>query len=256
MQPMQLHRKLVSAQNLYLGEYQQPDCVLKVFDNLLKAGINATPSKIKFLSHYRNLLIIVKQTSNSSINILFSTRPEVPSNFDDGRTLIRLLFSSLIDTFENYLVNLLIEIHLAKPETLRSESQVSVKDVLNCQNMEEFINFAANQRVKDITRGNEESFLKAFKFTNLDLFVDREIEQAKKYFQIRHLFTHKNGFIDAQFLYKTKFSNLNLGDEYQISLTYFCETANFFIDIVDRLDSSVVAKYSLETYNMEDYGYS
>ncbi|MGJ5633140.1 AlbA family DNA-binding domain-containing protein [Nostoc sp. CALU 1950] len=241
-----------SAPNLDLGEYQQPDCVLKVFERLLKVSKNATASKIKLLSHYRNLLTIVKQTSSLSINILFSTQTEVPSDFEHGRMLIRLFFSSLIDTFETYLVNLLIEIHLAKPETLRSSYKVSVEDVLNCQNMEEFINFAANEQVKNLTRGNEKSFMEALKFTNLDLFIESEIEQAKNYFQIRHLYTHKNGIIDTQFLSKIKLSSVNLGDEHKISLNDFCEATKFFIDIIDRLDSSVVAKYSLETYNLED----
>lgn len=75
-----------------------------------------------------------------------------------------------------------MEIHLAKPETLRSSSQVTVEDVLNCQDMAEFIHFAAEQRVKNLSRGNEDSFMKAFKFTQLDLFIESELEQVKKIF--------------------------------------------------------------------------
>lgn len=69
---------------------------------------------------------------------------------------------------------------------------------------------------------------------------------------MRHLYTHKNGVIDKQFLSKTNFRNLNLGDEYKISLKDLCETASFFIDIVSRLDSSVITKYGLETFDIEE----
>jgi hypothetical protein len=43
---------------------------------------------------------------------------------------MRILFSSCADNFEIFMSDLLYEIYLAKPETLKSNAQVTVKDVL------------------------------------------------------------------------------------------------------------------------------
>lgn len=245
-------RAKVSAFKLDLAKSPIPDCIVQLRERILQAGQSSTESKIKLLKHYQNLFLTTQLLTDISNNLLFSEQPNLYSDFEQGRTFLRLVFSSLLDTFENYLVNLLLEIHLARPETLRSPSPVTVEDVLNCQDMAEFIHFAAEERVKSLSKGNEDSFMKAFKFTQLDLFIENELEQVKKYFQVRHLYTHKNGVIDKQFLSKTNFRNLNLGDEYKISLKDLCETASFFIDIVSRLDSSVITKYGLETFDIEE----
>lgn len=242
----------VPAFKLDLAKSPIPDCIVQLRERILQAGQSSTESEIKLLRHYQNLFLTTKLLTDISNNLLFSKQPNLHSDLEQGRIFLRLVFSSLLDTFENYLVDLLMEIHLAKPETLRSSSQVTVEDVLNCQDMAEFIHFAAEQRVKNLSRGNEDSFMKAFKFTQLDLFIESELEQVKKYLQVRHLYTHKNGVIDKQFLSKTNFRNLNLGDEYKISLKDLCETASFFIDIVSRLDSSVITKYGLETFDIEE----
>jgi hypothetical protein len=237
---------------LDLAKSPIPDCIVQLLERILQVGQSSTGSKVKFLKHYQNLFLTTKLLTDISNNLLFSKQPNLYSDIEQGRTYLRLVFSSLLDTFENYLVDLLLEIHLARPETLRSESKVTIEDVLNCQDMAEFIHFAAEERVKSLSKGNEDSFMKAFKFTQLDLFIESELEKVRNYFQVRHLYTHKNGVIDKQFISKTKLRNLNLADEYKISLTDLCETASFFIDIVTRLDSSIITKYGLGTFDVEE----
>lgn len=231
---------------------QHFQCVDKVFEIINQNCKKITESKRAFFKHYKNLLLIIEQ----SAEILAPDDPKSPSQLHHGRTLLRLIFSSVVDVFEAYLVDLLMQIHLAKPETLKSDSTVTVKEVLNCKTMETFISFAANKRVKSLTRGSEDSFIDAFNFTNFKL--KEEIDKVRNFYQIRHIYTHKNGIIDEQFLYKTsvnkqKFNNpYKVGDEHKISLETFCEIITLFVDIVNRLDSESIKKYHLEKYDMEE----
>ena len=49
--------------------------------------------------------------------------------------LLRILFASCADTFETFMSGL-YEIYLAKPDTLKSDAPVKVKDVLDRADME------------------------------------------------------------------------------------------------------------------------
>ncbi len=61
--------------------------------------------------------------------------------------LMRILFSSCADNFEIFMSDLLYEIYLAKPETLKSNAQVTVKEVLDCTDMQEFISHYAKSKL-------------------------------------------------------------------------------------------------------------
>lgn len=210
----------------------------EIIDEINNSKQNVTDSKVKFLKQYTDLLVISKNSFR-----------DLCSGKSHGRTLMRLILSSLIDTFESYLATLLLEIHLSQPATLKTKASVTVEDVLNCQSMSEFIRFVANNQIKKLKKGSEEGFDNSFKkATNFDIFLDSEKTQIKKYFQIRHLYTHNNGQVDEQFLSKYPITELQIGDEHKISIKDFCKAINFFINIVNRIDINSISKYNLTTY--------
>jgi hypothetical protein len=233
---------------VHVSQKQETEFRSQVIQQIEQEGKNATASKLRILEHYRNLFLI----ANESIDTSGSVEPQLLSGSSHGRTLMRLILSSLVDSFETYLAELLFEIHLAEPKTLISNSQVTVQEVMDCKDMASFIEFVANKRVQELTRGNEEKFANYLKkVTNFDLFLESEVTQAKDFFQRRHLYTHKNGKIDAQFLAKSSSSSLKSGEEHKTSLKELSEAVTLFLGIVSRLDSSVVKKYGLETYDLE-----
>ena len=52
---------------------------------------------------------------------------------------MRILFSSCADNFETFLSDLLYEIYLANPNTLKSNQQVTIKEIIDCPDMQEFV---------------------------------------------------------------------------------------------------------------------
>jgi hypothetical protein len=68
--------------------------------------------------------------------LLYPRGSSVPTDNPEGKMLMRILFSSCADAFEMFVSDLLYEIYLAKPQTLKSDAPVTVKEVLDCSDMQ------------------------------------------------------------------------------------------------------------------------
>lgn len=203
-----------------------------------------TEAKMRFLRQFRSIYKI----ADISTKLLCPSGSDRPSNSFNGKALMRLLLASLVDTFELYFTDLLYEIHLARPETLKSNVPVKVKEVLDCQNMTEFIQLAAEKRTQDLKRGHINEFVKSFKqSTDFDLFLNDESEQVNDIIEVRHLYTHSNGIIDNRFLSRRRERKFRPGDEHTMALDAVIEAALTFLNITSRTDNKAVNKYSLKT---------
>ena len=100
-------------------------------------------------------------------------------------------YSSFADNFETYLSDLLYEIFLAQPETLKSQQQVTIKEVLDCSDLQEFVNYWANKQIGKLQKGSVKGFIEdnqqIKKLDAIDKPTQHEIE---KILQIRHLYSH------------------------------------------------------------------
>ncbi|AFZ60261.1 ATP-binding protein [Anabaena cylindrica FACHB-243] len=93
-----------------IDKIKKSSCLHQIIEQILNEENNSTESKLVFLRQYKNLAIIAGQ----SANIICPDSPNISSKFPQGRSLIRLLFSSLADTFERYLADLLFLQELQK----------------------------------------------------------------------------------------------------------------------------------------------
>ncbi len=205
---------------------------------------NGTDSKLKFLEHYQSVLKMVD-------NLRHLLYPEAPDKFtavNEGKLLARILFSSVVDNFETYLSDILFEIYLAKPETLKSEQMVKVEDVLNCTDIQEFIIFWANQKIGKLQKGSVKGFIADNKqIKDLNVISNAAQNEIEKILQIRHLYSHRNGIVDERFLkYYPEYSN---GSEHQMSIEQILDNMEYLSDIIDKIDKATILKYSLSTFD-------
>lgn len=203
--------------------------------------INSTESKFRFLQEYISIIKILELSQN----IMYPASPTIPTILQEGVLQMRMLFSSMVDAFERYFSDLLLEIYLAKPETLKSSSQISVEDILRYQNMSELIHFIASKRIEKLSRGSVKGFVKENKQIEcLGIFNEDIISQIDRYFQIRHLYIHSGGRIDAKFI-KEMGRNFRLGDQYRLSVDAMCDILEEFCRLVSAVDQAAIDKYSL-----------
>ncbi len=215
----------------------------EIYSRLNEQGKNATESKKKYFKHIQSILKIMDDLKR----ILYPDNIDTFTSNQEGKILSRILYSSFADNFETYMSDLLYEIFLAKPETLKSEQMVTVKEVLNCTDLQDFIEYWAKQKIGKLQKGSVKGFIEDTpQIKKLNVLENNEIKEIDKLLQIRHLYSHRNGIVDDKFL--KFFPNIaELNSEFIISISDIVDKLEYFIEIVERIDNKAIDKYSLAT---------
>ncbi len=202
---------------------------------------NSTESKKKYFEHIKSILKIMDDLER----ILYPDNINTPTSNQEGKILSRILYSSFADNFETYMSDLLYEIFLAKPETLKSEQTVTVKEVLNCTDLQDFIEYWAKQKIGKLQKGSVKGFIEDTpQIKKLNVLEKNEIKEIDKLLQIRHLYSHRNGIVDEKFLkFFPAISELN--SEFIISINDIVEKLEYFLNIVNKIDEKAIEKYNL-----------
>lgn len=204
---------------------------------------SCTGAKSKFLDHYLSVLNIIDDLGN----ILYPSSASVPTTNQEGKILMRILLSSCADNFEIYLTDLLYEIYLANPATLKSSQPITTKEVLDCADMQEFVLYWAKKKLNKLQRGSVKGFIADnSQIKDLNVLDDTQQDHIEKILQIRHLYAHRNGIVDEKFLqfYPGQY---NINEEHQLSIEDMLSHFSYLIDIVDKIDNAAILKYQLAT---------
>lgn len=220
--------------------YQRIKDLYQLFEDYRVSG---SDSKTKYLDHYQSVLNIIDDLEG----ILYPVSPSILTANQEGKILMRILFSSCADNFETYLSDLLYEIYLANPATLKSNQTVTIKEVLDCPDMQEFVTYWAKKKLGKLQRGSVKGFIADnAQINDLNVITEAQQEDIEKILQIRHLYSHRNGIVDEKFLqfYPGQFSP---NDEHQMTTEEALNKLKYLSETVDRIDKAAVNKYSLAT---------
>jgi len=202
-----------------------------------------TDAKRKFHEHVRCVLNIIEDLSQ----LLYPLSPHAVTTNKEGKILSRILFSSCADNFESYLSDLLFEIFLAKPETLKSKEEVTIEDVLKCADMQEFIETWSRRKVAKLQRGSVKGFIKETRqISDLNVLPTNDQDKIEGILQIRHLYAHRSGIVDEKFL-KYHPGSFPLNSEHQMPIVSLVEQVQFLADMVEKIDHAAIVKYNLAT---------
>jgi len=204
---------------------------------------NGTSSKLRLTEHYQSILKLIDDLGA----ILYPEGAEDATKNQEGKILSRILYSSYVDSFEAYLSDLLYEIFLANPDSLKSQQKVTVEEVLNCSDIQDFVNYWSKQKISKLQKGSVKGFIKDNKqISDLNIIDNLEQVEIEKILQIRHLYTHRNGIVDEKFIqYFTGEYSLNV--EHQLNITEFCDKLLYLIEIIEKIDNAAKVKYNLAT---------
>jgi hypothetical protein len=203
-----------------------------------------TAARANLLDHYESVLRILDDLGK----LLYPKASNVPTDNAEGKMLMRILFSSCADTFETFMSDLLYEIYLAKPDALKSDAPVKVKDVLDCADMQEFISRYAKDKLRKLQRGSVKEFIadnKAIK--SLNVFDATRQTEIEKILQIRHLYTHQNGIIDEKF--RKSFPTAKVNDEYRMTLDEFLDRFEYLAQAIEAVDEAARKDFKLASFS-------
>jgi hypothetical protein len=203
-----------------------------------------TEARAKLLDHYESVLRILDDLRHP----LYPKGASVPTDNAEGKMLMRILFASCADTFETFMSGLLYQIYLAKPETLKSDAPVKVKDVLDRADMDEFITWYAKEKLKKLQRGSVKGFIAENQTIKLlNAFDDTRVAEIEKILQIRHLYTHQNGIVDDKF--RHYFPATTVNDEYPMTLDEFLKSFEYLAEAVEAVDEAARKAFNLALYS-------
>jgi Putative DNA-binding domain len=203
-----------------------------------------TAAKAKVIDHYQSVLNILDDLES----LLYPEQSRKPTTSPEGKVLMRILFSSCADNFETYMSDLLYEIYLAKPETLKSEAPVTVREVLECSDMQEFISFYAKKKLSKLQRGSVQGFIAENKHISALGALDKAAQQSiERILQIRHLYSHRNGIVDEKF--QGYFPDAKLNEEYRMALDEFLEKFEYLANTIDAIDKAALTEYQLASFS-------
>lgn len=203
-----------------------------------------TEARAKLLDHYESVLRILDDLRH----LLYPKGSSISTDNAEGKMLMRILFASCADTFEKFMSDLLYEIYLAKPETLKSDATVRVKDVLDRADMEEFITWYAKEKLKKLQRGSVKGFIAENPtIKSLNAFDDSRVGEIEKILQIRHLYTHQNGIVDDKF--RHYFPATKVNDEYPMTLDEFLKSFQYLAEAVEAVDEAARKAFNLALFS-------
>lgn len=212
-----------------------------LFNDLTAQSESSTESKRKYFEHIKSILKIIDDLGN----ILYPDDVNTVTTNQEGKILSRILYSSFTDNFETYLSDLLFEIFLAKPETLKSKQEVTIEEVLNCSDMQDFVHYWAKQKIGKLQKGSVKGFIEDTKqIKDLDVLGKVEIKEIDKLLQIRHLFSHRNGIVDEKFL-KFYPNIAPLNSEFNMAISDIVVKLEYLIEVANRIDNASIQKYNL-----------
>lgn len=215
--------------------------ITDLIDYLQNRKDNCSDSMSKFIDHYKGILNLAADMKE----VLYPNNTSHPTPITEGKILMRISFSSCADNVETYLSDLLFEIYLAKPETLKSSNQVSIKEVLDCTDIEDFITYVAKKKMSKLQRGSVKGFIAENpQISGLNALTKEDQERIEAILQIRHLYAHKNGIIDEKFMqfYPGRFS---INDIHELSIDDFLDHIEYLIQAVSKIDRAAIQTFSL-----------
>lgn len=202
---------------------------------------NATNAKIRLIEHYQSILKIMDDLGT----LLYPTNANTPTDNQEGKVLSRILYSSFVDNFETYLSDLLYEIFLANPATLKSKQQVTIEEVLNCTDLQDFVKYWAKEKLGKLQKGSVKGFIKENKqIRDLEIIDDTIQDEIEKILQIRHLYAHRNGIVDEKFL-QFFTGEFTTNAEHQMSISQISDKLSYLIEIVHKIDLKAINTYNL-----------
>ena len=212
-------------------------------DRLSTLKASCTGAMGKCMDHYLSVINICADLKN----ILYPASPTIATTNPEGKILMRILFSSCADNFETYLSDLLYEIYLANPLTLKSKQQVTIKEVLDCADIQEFIIFYAKKKLSKLQRGSVKGFISENEqIAQLNAISETQQEEIEKILQIRHLYAHKNGIVDDKFLQQFG-GTFRLNEEHQLPLDSMIAHLEYLANTVLRIDTAAIRDFHLTT---------
>lgn len=173
-----------------------------------------------------------------------------------GKLNSQNLINNSVNSFQRYFAQLVQDCIRKRPETLTSNEQVSVKDIVGLKRMKDVVELLVERRVNKLAyEGIDgiESYLKDR--LGLTLFESEEERQsARVMIELRNINVHNGGIVNAIFLDRVGSERSNAfknGKRHHVEWDEFISYASNMLVVVKRIDLAAAKKFSLKRKQLQ-----
>ena len=161
--------------------------------------------------------------------------------------IAELMLTRHIDNLLTYLSSLLHEVLLGKPELLRSNEKVDVREVLEQESLDDVIRLIAERKVQSLTYESLSNVCSYFlDRTGLTLFHEEDLPIVIEAIETRNICAHNSCVINKRYVARTQKGMELLGTHRLISMGEVEALAILLGRAVSRVDKHAVEKFGLE----------
>ncbi len=166
-----------------------------------------------------------------------------------SQTMIEMIFSRLVDNFNKYLVDIIEEILLIKPEILSSSEQaISTEEVLKIGDYKNLIHYLIEKKIRSLSNKGLEDIKRWCDNKGIPFDVKQNaVPTIKEMMATRNIIVHNRCLIDKTYINivgKTAFSE---GEKREIKLSYLDKAYDSLTKVVFGTDSMVIKKYGVKS---------
>ena len=161
--------------------------------------------------------------------------------------LLEMEYSRIVDNYLAYVAELLAVVFRTRPETMRSEKQVSLRFALEHNSMDDLIDALAEQEVERFSRaGLRQLHDELTRSMGFALFVvDDAFDGAARAVEIRNLIVHKRGVVGRRFLSRLPDEPAEIGTRFTPTEYDAAFAASLFTYAVRDTDVRAAEKWDL-----------
>jgi hypothetical protein len=159
--------------------------------------------------------------------------------------LLQMVLCRAVDSYLCYITDLLAAIFVTRPETLRSNEQVTLDEVLQHADMKDLVAYLAEEKVLKLSfKGMRELTKELSKRPGLVLFGDdASLENAVRIIELRNLIAHARGVVNRLFLSRVPGFPANAGDRLEFDQMQVFQDVDFLARSVCDIETRAASKY-------------
>ncbi len=160
---------------------------------------------------------------------------------------IEVAVTRAVDNFLCYVADILTEAMIARPELLKSEERVSMQEVLKHASIEEFVRWAAERHVNQLSFKGLSAIAEYMK-KRLGLGLSEGQEDwgvLKRAVAVRNLIVHRRCIVDERFIHSMGDKTLRRGERYCVPSRMAYQVTFQAMRIVQEFDKRVARKFEI-----------
>jgi hypothetical protein len=158
-----------------------------------------------------------------------------------------ILYVKHVENYINYVAGITYQIFVAKPETLRSSENITIKEALSHETIEHLILYVSERKVNELSYLSLTDLNKYFddRF-GIQLAKENDLHNLVIAIEVRNLAVHNRSIINQRYVNRLKISYEKIGTKRIIDHDELLELSSLLFRCVKSLDEEVKTKFGLK----------